>query len=216
LKRKLIKLKRSTTNIEKRKIIIKNEENELNKKLDTMINKDKQVFKMGRFDFKKKAYQTARTGRAGNVKKETGQVENKTSLENIFQKNMSPVKPKFKNYGQCKVLVIPHELKKKLEIYDDSNVIKDKNLKNSIKNLIEDKLTNIKSKKYIENISIPKTKKGQNKSSSKFYEAMKLKCEKLETNNIKIMNDIKRTNKKFDNGSLFLDPKSAFLMPNEL
>jgi hypothetical protein len=213
------KLRLATANLEKRKLIFNHEGGELGDKLDKINSSSKSKIKLDKLNVKiiqKLALKSLMPSRKSPEKinpSEQGQdaARSKTLIKKI--KEEKPLKPKFKKLGDCKVMIIPKIIKNSTLITHQHNFEKTV-IRNNAEELINDQRVDIKSKKYFTSISTPKSQPSSKSLNSKVCETLRSKCEKIEINNLRLRNKIKITKKKFSKESMYLNPKSAFIIPN--
>jgi hypothetical protein len=212
------KLKMATANLEKRKIILGYEKDSMNEKLDNLIGRRDPQLKLNKLNMKNIQRVTFQTLKFKDKNSNKAKLSSQDRFNTNLKKNNSaneekPIKAKFKKYGECKVMVIPKILISSARVYNNQEMIK-AIVQNNANELIDDQLTNIKHKKYFETISSPKSRPSPKCFNSQICDDLRAKCDKLETNNLRLRNKIKYTKRKFNKESLYLNPKSAFIVPN--
>lgn len=212
------KLRLATANLEKRKLIFNHEGTELGDKLDKINISSKNKIKIDKLNLRKiqklalKSLMPNRKTkeRMNPSEQEQELLKYKTIIKKI--KEEKPIKPKFKKLGDCKVMVIPKIIKDSTKIINFEKAA----IRNNAEELINDQRVDIRSKKYFTSISTPKIQSNSKSINLKVCDTLRSKCDKIEINNLQLRNKIKITKKKFSKESMYLNPKSAFIIPNTL
>jgi hypothetical protein len=225
------KLKRSTTNIEKRKLIIEHERIELNDKLDKLIqlspNNINGKGPPSPSRVNKILYATLKTARNSSITKteETNLTNNrnlktqetkKSELVKKFEKTQEheSITPKYRKFGGSKIMVIPKSLKPNQQ-WENEKLVNVPEIKNNVKDILNPKNKNMKKKSILEKLSQPKFSTPSTCNINKNFICREIMgdCMKLENTNLRLMNKIKSTKRKFQKNSLYVDPKAAFIIP---
>jgi hypothetical protein len=215
----ITKLRKALTNIEKRKVVVNFKNLELGEKLDYLIslNKSKLSWDFSHIkinclpmEFQRKVLRNEDFFDNLLRKFKKFAKKKKKIIESDEDENDKAIKAKFKSVGRAKVLVIPKEMKKDEEIYDDTKVFKIEEIRNEVKEMLSPNATNLKVKKFYDNLAIPKNKSpSHSKKELPARERILSDYEKFERNNMKLVNQIKSLKKKFKLKSLYVDPKWA-------
>jgi hypothetical protein len=215
----ITKMRKALTKIEKRKVVVNYKNLELGEKLDDLISKNKSKLDWDfshlkinclPMEFQRKILRNEdffenlmRKLKKFGIRKNKSNGSDDEELENW-------IKPKYKSVGKAKVLIIPKEMKKDKEIYEDSKVFQIEKIRNEVKEVLSPKTTNIKVKKIYDNLSNPKGK-SHNHSKREIHVSERILSdyEAFERNNLKLVNQIKNLKKKFKLESLYVDPNWA-------
>ena len=210
---RILKLKKQNIEVEKLKIKMNFQNTEINNKLDTLLSQNEKKLAWDKIDLKKieylknKALSTERRSKSYMKNTKTNNVilsKDKADIS-VFQATGKKFEPKFKKFGaNMKVLILP----KAFQVENCKKLNNSTKVRKELQSIVDLQKTSLKNKKYLDSISSPKkTKEGPlNKLASK--------CEQLYERNLRLMNQIISTKKTFKKESLYMNPKSAFIILN--
>jgi len=214
----ITKLRKALTKIEKRKVVVNYNNLELGEKLDDLISKNKSKLDWNfshlkinclPMEFQRKILRNEDFfDNLMRKLKKFGIKKNKFS-GSYDEEPENSIKPKYKSVGKARVLVIPKEMKKDIQIYEDSKVFQIEKIRNEVKEVLSPETTNIKIKKIYDNLSNPMGSQNLRKRENHVSERIISDYEAFERNNVKLVNQIKNLKKKFKLESLYVDPKWA-------